>query len=233
VDCPASTYALQLDDHTIIQGLAFSESANDVERIEFRTGPATVADWTRFALHPVYPDQDLPGADEPVADAVFDLGRLRTIRVQGPVQAPRLIAGIDAVSTGRAYRSAPVRPGIPIYIDRSYALGALPVQVKTCDIIQTANEDDAVAAHPHLSFTLAGPATVHLAFHDGATALPAWATGFQATDHRLTVPGAGVFRLHRQDFPAGRVLLGGNERGATRASSMYFVLVAPAADATP
>jgi hypothetical protein len=96
VNTKSQKYDLKLDNEPVLTGAAFagifSNTDNpydskyitpSVERIIFRTGPYRLDDLTRYPrddnnyLQGTF--EDLPGADEPVDNAVFDIDDFKTI----------------------------------------------------------------------------------------------------------------------------------------------------------
>ena len=63
------SYSLWIDDEKVASGLALSEAVKSVERISFRTGP--YRDIPNRKTPNETPGPPLPGADEPVDEAVF------------------------------------------------------------------------------------------------------------------------------------------------------------------
>jgi hypothetical protein len=95
VDAEAGRYNMRLNRKGIIADASFAETltnadnpyksefdAPTVERIVFRTGPYRQKDFSRYGFGANdyrKNEPDLPAADEPVANAVFDIDNLRTI----------------------------------------------------------------------------------------------------------------------------------------------------------
>jgi len=218
----ARRFSLRVNGAKVLGGAASPESSPTVERVVFRTGAFRLRDFTRRPTDDPWLTTRIPGADVMSSASTFDIDDVALQRDTA------LIASIDQVSSGRAYRTGVAGEGARVYIDRDYAIQSLPAELAGLEMIQTSNEDDGVSVPDHLRFTLSADATVYLAMEtSGGGALPAWASGWTDSGMEIQVPSAGTFRVHRQPFPKGQVTLGGNDRAATGAVSSYFVLAAP------
>lgn len=144
-----------------------------------------------------------------------------------------VISAINFVSTGKAYALANLRGGDFYYIDRTapgrHVLVDVPPAYECSQWLKTANDDKSVSVNPHLTFTLAQPASVFIGYDTRATSEPPWlATGFTPTGEIADVDDPDQtqeFRLLRRDFPAGSVSLGGNL--PSNAGSNYVVFARP------
>jgi hypothetical protein len=99
VDTEAAKYDVQLNGKPALKGATFAEVLSNqgnpyhskfrtptVERIEFRTGKYRLDDLSRYPTGKndfLVNQPDLPGADDPVANAVFDLDDFQTATVKG------------------------------------------------------------------------------------------------------------------------------------------------------
>lgn len=149
------------------------------------------------------------------------------------------------------------RPGSHVFVNQSFRLDAQarpsPREIEGATLIATAAADrDLEARATLLSFSLAQPATIYVAYDASAKQLPAWLKGWTDTGLELTVrrqeisgpqynwidaiskdakpapiPLTNTFRLHSKAHPAGRVRLGGNDAAQTGARMNYFVIVRP------
>lgn len=145
--------------------------------------------------------------------------------------------------------------GSHVFADQGFRLsakaGPLPREILGGTLIATANADRDLAANTTLvSFTLAKPATVYVAYSQGGKELPAWLKGWTDTGKDLSItrkeslgpqynwidalskdkpaaaiPATVTFRLFQKPHPAGKVRLGGNDGGKTGALLNYFVIV--------
>jgi hypothetical protein len=94
VDTAIGIYDLKLNGKTVVSDAAFAEALTfsdkpypskfrmpTVERIEFRTGAYRMMDFSRYGAGEngcLKGDGDLPGADDAVKNAVFDIDDFRT-----------------------------------------------------------------------------------------------------------------------------------------------------------
>lgn len=100
VDTGTAKYDVQLNGKPALKDASFAEALSNagdpyhsrfrtptVERIEFRTGKYRMDDLSRYPTGKndfLVNEPDLPGADNPVANAVFDLDDLQTTTLTGP-----------------------------------------------------------------------------------------------------------------------------------------------------
>ena len=165
-----------------------------------------------------------------VGDAPPGQGSIYSVLVVPDSSQPLL--GDLIVATDEPYLAVDdgAQTGQPIYIDRNYTWGTLPPGLVGATVILTANDDKATTGTDHLSFDLARPATVYVAYDTRRARRPDWLNSFADTGLQVTIPGAPHILLS-QDFPAGRVTLGGNLQNVADAppgqGSMYSVLVVP------
>ena len=76
------TYSLSINGDKKLTAARFHEEAAPVERLELRTGPYRMDDFSRLGAWPDYPKTALPNPDTPVSNAIFDLDDL-TITAAG------------------------------------------------------------------------------------------------------------------------------------------------------
>ena len=118
--------------------------------------------------------------------------------------------------------------GREYYVDRNYVVTYVPEELVRERLIKTCNNDNINSDSRYLAFQLNQPATVYVAYDSRATSVPNWLDGyFTKTDDYIGVSDwAEQLILWKRDYPAGDVVLGGNNAvGATGAKSMYTVLV--------
>ena len=130
------------------------------------------------------------------------------------------------------YKQDLIASGDAIYIDAlGYKLaGVVPAALRGGRWIRTANADRYQSNSDYLSFAISQGARVYVAYDAGATILPAWlqpAGGFVDTGMQIqtTNATAPVYKLYRQNFPAGNVTLGGADATDTGAAVNYVVIV--------
>lgn len=111
--------------------------------------------------------------------------------------------------------------GTSVYVDRNYTYTTIPAVYETLDVLQTGNNDKSATGNSFITFNIAEPVTVYVAYADSGTNLPAWLSGWTVTGDQLGTTDR-TLHLYSKDFAAGTVSLGGNET----APSMYTVLVA-------
>jgi hypothetical protein len=143
---------------------------------------------------------------------------------------------IDSVSSGRLYAYAEAESGAAPYIDRPHTITSISAGLKNGLLVQTAMEDNKVAADKHLVLRFAREAVVYVAYDKRASVLPAWlGSGWTpVTGEYLatTDAGAGPMKLFKKVVAADAdLVLGGNlQGGAAGALSHYLVIVKPAVE---
>jgi hypothetical protein len=109
--------------------------------------------------------------------------------------------------------------GKDVYIDRNYTYMLIPPTFVGVQYLKTANDDKFVTASDAISFDVDKPVTVFVAYQ--LTALPTWLQSWIPTGAQWEASHT-TFDVYRKDFPAGTVMLGGNEGGL---DSMYSLAV--------
>lgn len=145
------------------------------------------------------------------------------------VTSAQLVSGIQAAS-GKTYQLGTLGNGQTVYIDRTYTFSSVPVDLVGAEYIRTANDDKGLFNAAFLTFNLSGPATVLVAFDDRMSQ-PAWLASFMDRGDNLVTTDA-TLSLVESSFPAGSVVLGGNEN-ASGNGSMYSVVVVPDSEPPP
>jgi hypothetical protein len=146
------------------------------------------------------------------------------------------ITNVKSHSSVGKYQVAPMHVGQRYYIDRAYTVGGLPDFLTGVQVIQTANDDKNAPAtdETFLCFELSTPATVYVLFDSRATTFPAWLTAGFSNTHVAAVESTdsnmGKFTIFYEDFPNGKVCMGGNS--APGAASNYIVMAGPPVDMT-
>lgn len=113
--------------------------------------------------------------------------------------------------------------GVEVYSDRKFTYSDVPAKLSGSSIIQTANNDKKVKDKEFLEFSINIPAEVYIAW-DKRNKSAEWLTSkFKKTDLKVKLSDGTEFNLFKAEFPAGRVVLGGNE-GSSQ-SSMYQVFL--------
>lgn len=140
----------------------------------------------------------------------------------------------EGLPEGRFKRvAAGAHTGARCYLDRGFKITTLPPELAGGDLVMTANEEDYSTGHTHVALELPVRSTVHLCYWAEARSLPQWLQDPRWNDPGLTVeveqsPGSRrTYRVLSSTADAGRLALGGNERGETGAESMWFAIVRP------
>lgn len=116
--------------------------------------------------------------------------------------------------------------GSPVYIDRNYTITGFPGVLAGASILLTANDDKFSRVDNVVSFTLEQPSTVYVAHDKRIGKRPGWLFDWSDTGTLLNVSNhTDPFWLFSKSFPAGPVVLGGNEQ--TKDGSMYIVAIQP------
>ncbi|WP_347159338.1 hypothetical protein [Pontibacter chitinilyticus] len=141
-----------------------------------------------------------------------------------------------AASTGKRYTLAEMAVGVPMYTDRSYQITSVPGSLSGATLLQTANGDKWNADASLLSFDVSKDALVYVAYDPRATVLPAWLANWEKLSDQIGVNDSKIssMTVYVKRFPAGNVLVGGNQASpADGAENNYFILakVAPISEA--
>jgi hypothetical protein len=127
-----------------------------------------------------------------------------------------------------SYEWSILQSGEKVFIDRDLTFGDIPNAYEGLDFLRTANDDKFVSSTAAISFAVAQPVTVYVAYDSRIPVLPSWLSDWVDTGDEWR--GTGVQTdVYRRDFPAGRIDLGGNEMGF----NMYSLAVGPQGGATP
>jgi hypothetical protein len=111
--------------------------------------------------------------------------------------------------------------GEKVYIDRSYTFTNVLEILTGATYIKTANNDKNSTGNTFLSFIVDQPVTVYAGHGVRLTNKPSWMNSFTDTSMSLATTDT-TLELYNQSFPAGTVVLGGNDGGG---KSMYSVVV--------
>lgn len=150
------------------------------------------------------------------------------------------VDGID-VSSGRAYvvGEGGLEIGAIYYIDRTFAVLAMPEELEGATWIMTANDDKQSTGEDFLQFTVSGPTVVWLARdsrgeEEKGGAPPEWLSEDMDWERHpdMTIEvsdgNMGHFILWSKEFEAGEIVLGGNaDPPASGQNSSYLVLLTP------
>ena len=149
-------------------------------------------------------------------------------------EVPPLVR-IERVSSGKSYAVTPAKVGARPYVDREFNLGELGAALTGHTLVQTSNDDDFVEAADHLTLQLSAKSAVFVCVDVRAARPASWLPGWAEQQETVRTAGTAVsFRVYRRTFPAGKVVLGGNERKLTGGDTCnYFVIVAALAAPSP
>ncbi len=186
--------------------------------IEDMTGPySTLWDTTplipgTFTLKAIARDD---AGNETTSEAI-------TITLIEPPTTPFTITNVS-VESGKLYevQIENLQNGERVYIDRSYTFKNIPGALAGSTYIKTANNDKNSSGNSFLTFTVDQPVTVYVAYDARLTSKPSWLNSFTDTGMSL-VSSDTTLDLYSKPFPAGPVILGGNQ-GSKK--SMYSVVV--------
>jgi hypothetical protein len=140
---------------------------------------------------------------------------------------------VQSVSSGRAYAVTAAQTGAVYYIDRSYTISSLSAGLSGGRLIRTANDDKALTAPSHLTFTVSAAATVYVGY-DKRGGAPSWLSGWTATSDSLVLSDAPAspMRVYSKSFAAGGVTLGGNLAAGASGALSHYVVIAKASGGT-
>ena len=134
-----------------------------------------------------------------------------------------------SAGSGKHYRPSTLRSFRIAYMDRPYPLMRVPLALNGLPAIRTADLDYEVQAAEHLRFRLERAATVYVAYQSTAERLPQWLRSFQPEPLHIEIahPGGRMyFPVYSRIFPAGQVVLGGNQAAGCRGPAFMNYLVA-------
>ena len=236
VDDVARQLSVFVDGEPVLGSpLGFTGDVLPAPRGERGNWPEYAGEYRIGATSPGYTgDADTNMLEGRVDDARLYAGALGEAEIEAvmhPVGAP--LVTIGHVSTLRPYALAIAQPGARQYIDRSYAITALPPALQGGVLVRTANADKWVAAEAHLTLVLGQWADVYVCYDARATQRPAWLADGTWSDTGLVVGTSDVAaRVYLKRVPTGDLTLGGNHTGGdTLARSNYYVVVTPVLDA--
>lgn len=163
------------------------------------------------------------------AQAVIRGGSITPKTVAAPTSTFRPLTVVTAIQpiTTRRYETAVLRLGATAYTDRTYTFSALPKELIGETFIRSANDDADPSSGTGVTLELPYPSTIYLADDQRGSQLPRWARGqFEQTELRLDA-GDTRYRLHRAQFPAGRMSFGANRDGVAARKANYILIVVP------
>ena len=129
----------------------------------------------------------------------------------------------------RQYESYRIRIGARCYTDWPCTWTRAPVDLSGLPAIRTASSDSVAAQEEFLQFTLTRASRVYVAHDARALSIPDWLLPYTREDAAVEVDDwgtTGVFQLFSREFPAGTVVLGGNQATGYRGGVTLNYLVA-------
>ncbi len=111
--------------------------------------------------------------------------------------------------------------GEKVFIDRTYTYADVPGDFLGASYIRTANNDKTSTGDVFFSFHISQDASVFVAHDDRISPKPLWLREFSDTAENITIANK-THSLFQKDFPAGVVILGGNDGPK---ASMYTVIL--------
>jgi len=109
-----------------------------------------------------------------------------------------------------------------VYIDRNYLFTSIPSELVGLDYLRTANSDKGSRAG--ITFDVNRAATVFVAHDVRFSTLPGWLSSWTNTGMSIITNDAS-FDVYSRDFPAGNIVLGGNNDSGDSVNSMYTVII--------
>jgi hypothetical protein len=142
------------------------------------------------------------------------------------------LVSIVSVSTGKPYSLATAQAGALPYIDRSYTVTDIHVDLAGGVLVRTANNDKYVQDPEHLKLMVGQQAVISVCYDRRWTALPDWlndGTWLPTTRYVTTTDApASPMDVFEKTVAPGEIVLGGNRSGgASGAYSNYVVIVKP------
>ena len=135
------------------------------------------------------------------------------------------------VTNGSAYQVVPrgFRQNASTYVDRSYRLTNVPIELEGADLIQTANDDDNSRGLQWLSTEALVPVRVWVGIDARQKTAPSWLSkNFRKESFTATIDDGATFLFYSRTFDAGRFELGGNtDDGRSGGKGNYIVAIAP------
>ena len=120
-------------------------------------------------------------------------------------------------TTPSEYQWSTLVNGEDVYVDRNYTFDGVPSSYQGLDLLQTANDDKFASGSQFVSFDVNQPVTVYVGYDPQWSPLPAWLQSWADTGDVWQATHLG-FDVYSKDFPAGTVILGGNEFGGSNYS---------------
>lgn len=116
--------------------------------------------------------------------------------------------------------------GARIYVDHADDFSEVPAEFVGLSFLKTGNDDKFQTAADFITFEIQSPMVVYVAYDDAIGGLPGWLGPWENTGYKWRSVWAS-YSVYQLEFPAGTVVLGGNELGFHH----YSVAIVDPADA--
>lgn len=116
LDLPQQRWSATLNGAAIATDAPLFQVVSTVERLELRTGAWRLDDWSRVKGYNDYPTDMLPGADDPVSEAVFDVDDVRSSSLDDTTAPATPAQPHASVSGSNTTLSGTTEPGATITV---------------------------------------------------------------------------------------------------------------------
>lgn len=113
--------------------------------------------------------------------------------------------------------------GAKVYVDRPYTYSSVPARFQGLDYMLTANNDKASSGSSFIGFDVDRDVLVYVGHVGTPDEVPAWLAGWNDENVQIATTDRKL-HVYSRRFPAGKVILGGNEDAGR---SMYVVILEP------
>jgi fibronectin type 3 domain-containing protein len=138
----------------------------------------------------------------------------------GFVYEGKLVITSLNVTSGKTYVWDTLATGKSLYIDRSYTVASAPQELLGKQFLKTANDDKAGTGSSFLTFDVNLGVEVLVGVAGGSPL--SWMNGWENTGQSVSGSHGITYTLFKKGFPAGTVVLGGNQGSG---GNMYTVIV--------
>lgn len=140
-----------------------------------------------------------------------------------------LISDIS-VSSDSVYEAFIIQAGETAYLDvESTRIDKLSIQLSALPAIRTARADLNNADDNFLSFTIAHPANIYVAYRGGQTGIPNWLRNFSRSSYTVEVKDnldrITKMPVYVKEFEAGEVVLGGNNASEFEGVYHHYLVI--------
>jgi hypothetical protein len=204
--------------------------------VVLRTGGSSLVPVIRQLLASIFGESKMRSVDPLIsvtggfAIVAYELDQHPKPRVIPPQE---IITQIESDSPGH-YEAYRIAIDAKVYTDRDFIVNRIPPTLNNLPAIRTANNDIEASDLSFLEFTLTAPARVYVTFETTAQHIPRWLRTFASEKYQVEIEDtfALIKRSHQvygKDFPAGSVILGGNQATGYTGDIIthYLVIVQP------